>query len=450
MNQTSPSPLLFQRPWRVLRYFLLGLMVLVVLYAVARVIDVSLGSVYSGIRGPYLQMPSDTAITVRWQSEEKYPGTVRYGRDRDRLEKQATERAAQIEHRVRIKGLMPLTKYYYRIVSKTAGLDKTYSFVTAASPGSDAPLRFWVTGDEGYRNPVQTAVKQTAWQWLEKHPRPGRGLIDFWLTTGDNAYPAGTNKQFQDNFFLPYADVLTRYVVWPTYGNHDARRSPFFDIFSPPTHAESGGTPSYTKHYYSFDDGQLHVVMMDSEGSSLAKGSKMLQWLETDLKATRQPWRIVVMHHPPYTHGGHNSDHRRDSHGRMFEIRENFVPVFERLGVDMVLSGHSHDYERSHAIACHYGDSSTWKESYIQDKTSPYRKGSGTIYMVIGSSSKLDEGPLDHPALPVSLKQSGSVIIDIKQNTLTSRFINKQGVIADEFQIAKDQNSRPAGSRHCE
>ena len=151
MNQTSPSPLLFQRLWRVLRYFLLGLMVLVVLYAVARVIDVSLGSVYSGIRGPYLQMPSDTAITVRWQSKEKYPGTVRYGRDRDRLEKQATERVAQIEHRVRIKGLMPLTKYYYRIVSKTAGLDKTYSFVTAASPGSDAPLRFWVTGDEGYR-----------------------------------------------------------------------------------------------------------------------------------------------------------------------------------------------------------------------------------------------------------------------------------------------------------
>jgi len=450
MSQTSRNSILFRYLWRGLRYFLLGLLALVALYGVARLIDVSFGSIYEGSRGPYLQMPGPTAITVRWQSLGRHIGRLHFGRDKDKLTREVSEHTATKQHALRLTGLAPLSRYYYRVEDKNKALSQTYSFVTAAGTGSDAPLRFWITGDEGYRNPVQTAVKQTAWRWLRTHPRSGRGLIDFWLTTGDNAYPSGTNKQFQENFFLPYADVLARYAVWPTYGNHDARRSPFFNIFSPPTNAESGGTASHTKHYYSFDDGQLHVVMMDTEASSLAADGKMAQWLQTDLKATRQPWRIVVMHHPPYTKGGHNSDRRGDSGGRMFAVRENILPMLERLGVDMVISGHSHDYERSDSIACHYGESSSWKSSYIRDKTSPYSKGVGTVYMVIGSSSKLDHGPLNHPALPVSLEQSGSVIIDINQNTLTSRFINKQGVIADQFQIVKDKNSKPPGSRHCE
>lgn len=450
MSQTSPTMTLRHRLWRVIRYLLLGLMVLIAVYAVGRVIHVSLGSFYEGSRGPYLQMMSDTTVTVRWQSLDAHVGRVQFGLDRNHLDQAFSEQVASDDHEVRLTGLMPLSRYYYRVGSSENVSSKIESFTTAASVGNETPVRFWVTGDQGYRGPIQTDVKDSAWRWLKNNVRSNRGLIDFWVTTGDNAYRSGSNEEFQENFFQPYADVLASHVVWPAYGNHDARRWAFFDIFSLPTNAESGGTASHTEHYYSFDYGQLHVVMLDTQSSNLSADGQMANWLQTDLKATQQPWRIVVMHHPSYTKGSHDSDRFDDSGARMFDVRENILPLLERLGVDMVITGHSHMYERSHAIACHYGDSNEWKTEVVRDNTSPYTKNSGTVYMVMGSSSKLDNGPLNHPAMPVSLHQSGSVVIDIEKNILISRFINRQGQIADKFQIVSDDKNNSEGSRHCE
>lgn len=449
MNQTSPAMTLFKHLWRFMRYALLALMILIVLYAVARVVHVSLGSFYTGSRGPYLQMPSDTAVTVRWQSAEVHIGRVQYGTVANQLDQETSEQVATDKHEVRLSGLLPLTRYFYRVGSHDQGDSKLESFMTSASAGLDTSVRFWVTGDQGYRGPIQTDVKNAAWQWLEKNARDGRGAIDFWLTTGDNAYRSGTNDEFQENFFKPYSDVLSRYPVWPAYGNHDARRHAFFDIFSLPTNAESGGTASHTEHYYSFDYGRVHVVMLDTQSNSLAVDGDMAVWLQADLKASNQDWKIVVMHHPAYTKGSHDSDRFDDSHGRLFDVRENILPILERHGVDLVLTGHSHMYERSHAMTCHYGESSEWKKEFIRDVTSPYTKGSGTVYMVVGSSSKLDNGPLDHPAMPVSLHQSGSVVININGDTLTSRFINREGKIGDQFTILND-SQQIKRSTHCE
>lgn len=450
MSQTSPSRTFFQHLWRGLRYLLLGLMILIALYGVARVIHVTMGSFYEGSRGPYLQMLSDAAVTVRWQSTEAHIGIVRFGENKSDLQREVTGHEETESHELRLTGLEPQKRYYYRVGDKETGLGHTYSFITAASADSDIPVRFWVTGDQGYRGQIQSTVKNAAWQWLEKNRRRDRAAIDFWLTSGDNAYTSGTNEQFQENFFQPYADILTSHVVWPAYGNHDARRWAFFDIFTLPTKAESGGTASHTENYYSFDYGQVHVVMLDSQSSNLAADGEMAKWLQADLKATRQPWRIVVMHHPAYTKGSHDSDRLDDSGGRLFAVRENIIPLLERLGVDMVITGHSHMYERSHAMACHYGESDQWKKDYVRDETSPYTKNSGPVHMVIGSSSKLDNGPLNHPAMAVSLRQAGSVVIDIDKDTLTSRFITQQGQIADEFQIVNDKNSKTIGLKSCE
>ncbi|MFO7602653.1 MAG: metallophosphoesterase family protein [Gammaproteobacteria bacterium] len=450
MTETHLLKTWFRRLWWLIRYFSLALLVLIAVYGVARLVHVSLGSLYDGSRGPYLQMLSDSGVTLRWQSQTAYVSAVRYGREPHQLDRVVRGRASTTQHELRLGGLSPQTRYYYELAGQDADNGLRGSFVTSARAGSETPIRFWVTGDPGYYGPIQTAVKQTAWQWLAQNPRPGRGAIDFWLTTGDNAYTSGTNQQFQDNFFTPYAEILARYAVWPAYGNHDARRWAFFDIFSLPTNAEAGGTASHTEHYYSFDYGQLHVVMLDSEASSLSPHGPMARWLQTDLKATDQPWRIVVLHHPPYTKGSHDSDRREGSGGRLPKVRENLLPLLERLGVDMVLAGHSHMYERSHALACHYQDTSTWTPEYQRDTSSPYRKGSGTVYMVLGSSSKLDQGPLDHPALPIALHQAGSVIIDLDNDRLTSRFINQQGEITDQFQIIKDGRGPTPGVRYCE
>lgn len=94
----------------------------------------------------------------------------------------------------------------------------------------------------------------------------------------------------------------------------------------------------------------------------------MVSWLKKDLAQTKQQWLITFFHHPPYTKGSHDSDKKSDSGGRLIETRENILPVLERAGVDLVLSGHSHMYERSELINCHYGDSSTFNQSMIRAK----------------------------------------------------------------------------------
>jgi len=56
---------------------------------------------------------------------------------------------------------------------------------------------------------------------------------------------------------------------------------------------------------------------------------------------------------------------------------------------------------------------------------------------VIGSSSKVDDGPLNHPALPYSIREAGSMIFDVNNNVLKAYFINKTGEVKDQFEIIK-------------
>ena len=185
-------------------------------------------------------------------------------------------------------------------------------------------------------------------------------------------------------------------------------------------------------------------------------GSSMLRWLETDLAESDQPWLIVAFHHPPYTRGSHNSDSRTDSGGRLFKVREQVLPLLEKAGVDLVLSGHSHMYERSHLLGCHYGTSDTLEATMLQKpqmqgEQAIYTKQAagriahqGAIYAVVGSSSKADNGPLDHPVMAVSQRQLGALVVDINGSQLTGRFINENGVIVDDFTIIKGDSDAAA------
>ncbi len=446
-----------KRQRRLVRKLLYGLLILIVIYGLGRAIDVAMGSFYTGDRAPYLQMPAPTAMTLRWQTTAPTTGKVFYGTRLDTLDQHVDDGAEPAEeHEVRITGLQPDTRYYYRIeangIPRYQGED--YRFRTPPAAGAATPVRFWVLGDPGYANPGQSAVRDAAVGWMKGHPRKNRPMLDFIMTTGDNAYRSGTNQQFQDNFFVPYEKLLRNYSVWPIYGNHDARRFAFFDIFSFPEQAESGGVPSGTENYYSFDFAQLHVVVLDSQASGLEPDSDMLGWLWRDLYATRQPWIIVAMHHPPYTKGSHDSDDNYDSRGRMQKLRKNILPVLDKAGVDLVLSGHSHMYERSNLVACHYGSSGTYRTDMAQapfekDGVMVYEKpltvraaNSGSIYAVVGSSSKVDSGPLDHPAMAVSRQNMGSLVVDIKGHRLIGRFITDQGKIADEFVIEKGRGTK--------
>ena len=438
---------------RLLKRLGLGVLVLLVIYAIGRPTQIWLDGFYSGVREPYLQMMSSHAVTLRWQSETESAGVVHYGLRPDQLNKVQREDITGEEHEVRLTGLKPATKYFYSVGNESKSTFKGESFWFKTSPeiNSVQPVRFWVTGDQGYPNKVQNQVRDAMSNWVKQNPRnsgtpANTSLFDFWITTGDNAYRSGSNPQFQKGFFEPYKTILRNTPVWPGYGNHDSRRWVFFDIFSFPTNAESGGFASGSEHFYSFDYANIHFVMLDTEASDLDEDGEMLSWLKKDLELNKQQWLIAIMHHPPYSKGSHDSDNKWRSGGRLNETRENIVPILEQAGADLVFSGHSHMYERSELINCHYGLSGSFGSEFIREdsKQSVYSKKenklsayNGTIYAVVGSSSKVDSGPLDHPAMLHSYQQAGSMVVDVNKNILKAYFVNKTGKVIDRFEITK-------------
>ena len=452
-------------------------LVLLVLFGIARVMDKTLGGIYDGPRAPYLQLPTSNSIIIRWQTKDRNIGVVRIGEVAGKLDRQIRETSADDEHRVQLTGLKANTRYYYSVGTPNYTLYQGSGYWFKTSPdkntAAEQPVRFWVTGDQGAAGALQSGVRDAMLSWTKQQPLAGKTTPDFWVTLGDNAYRSGSNKQFQENFFAPYAAILKHTPVWPAYGNHDARRWAFFNIFDLPTQAEAGGTPSATEKYYSFDYGPLHVVMLNSHSSRIQKNSKMLRWLEKDLAQTKQQWLVVAFHHPPYTKGSHNSDSLTDSFGRMRNVREYVLPILERVGVDVVLAGHSHMYERSWFMNCHYGFSETFDTQFIQDyppegsidlaeirqqqNNLVYRKAStglsaysGAVYVTLGSSAKLDNGDLNHPAMPRSLQVGGSMVFDIAGNKLTANFINASGQVVDKFSIEKGVADAPAARKQCQ
>ncbi len=430
---------------------------LIVIYGIGRFIDVSLGSFYSGERAPYLQMLGSNQVTIQWQTVEPELGVVRYGIELRNLGITVEESNSDITHKVKLVNLKPATRYFYSVGTHDKvfkGGTKDDWFITAPIAGLSHAVRFWVLGDPGDWNRGIFDVRDSMYHWLKKNPRVNKDGtnkpdLDLILTTGDNAYRSGTNEQFQKAVFDPFSGVLRNYAYWPVYGNHDARRWAFYDLFSFPTQGELGGLASNTEHYYSFDFAQIHFVLLDTEDSDLSSDGKMLSWLRRDLHQTKQRWLIVAFHHPPYSKGTHDTDNPRDSWGRSFDVRQNLLPILEQYGVDLVLTGHSHMYERSYLINCHYGESGSLKSGMILDKTlgnsnKPYYKYSeklapheGTVYVVAGSSSKVDMGPLDHPVNAVNLFELGSMIIDVNDKRLDARFINDKMQVLDNFSIVK-------------
>lgn len=440
------------------RRLLLGIVLLPVLVGAGRLVQVAWDSRWDGVREPYLQMVAAEGITLRWQSGRSEIGVVRYGTDPARLEHVAREHALRRAHEVRLEGLQPATRYYYAVGTDTAmfrgGAD--YWFETAPLPDSSAPLRFWVQGDPGRWHEGSRAVRAAMERWSAQQARPGRPPVDLWLTTGDNAYKSGKGREFQAALFEPYADLLRNIPYLPVYGNHDARRWAFFQSFSFPAAGEAGGVASGSRHYYAFDYGDVHFVVLDSEATTLSERGAMLAWLKQDLAANQRNWTIALFHHPPYSRGSHDSDRWRDSWGRMVEMRANFLPVLEAGGVDLVLSGHSHVYERSHLLTCHYGAAASLQPEMILDGNggTPYRKPpgraphAGTVYAVVGSGANLDHGPLDHPAHAVVRRELGSLLIEVAAGRLDAHFINAHGEVSDQFRIEKSAEVA-AVARRC-
>jgi len=398
-------------------------------------------------RGPYLQLGTSTSMVVRWRTDVATTGVLRVGDQPDALSRphaRVTGAVPTTEHELEITGLKPDTRYFYSVgdSAQTLAGGASYTFVTAPVPGTPKATRIWAIGDAGTANKDQAAVRDAYYAYTKQR------ATDVFLMLGDNAYETGTDKEYQKAVFNVYHELMRQTPVWPTLGNHDAAhgretdaRYPYFQMMTLPQRGEAGGLASGSEYYYSFDHGPIHFICLDSQTDRRKPGSAQLLWLEQDLAATKQPWIVAYWHHPPYSRGSHNTDKDKES----IEMRAHVLPLLEAGGCDLVLSGHSHCYERSYLLKGHYGMANTLTPAMKLDSGSgapatPYRKpavAQGTVYVVAGSSGKISGGKLNHPAHVVSLNKLGSLVVDVAGDQMKAVFLREDGSVDDAFTIIK-------------
>ena len=410
------------------------------------------------IRGPYLQLGTPDSVVIRWRTATASDSRVRFGDAPGNLTSSVDDAAITTEHEVTLTELAADTTYYYSIGDTNdvfAGDDSEHFFLTPPMAGTAKRTRLWVLGDSGTANGNALAVANAYESFT------GSRHTDLWLMLGDNAYNDGTDSEYQAAVFDMYPGMLRKSVLWPTLGNHDGRSADsstltgvYYDIFTLPTQGEAGGLVSGTEAYYSFDYGNIHFICLDSHETDRSPGGAMMNWLTQDLAATTQEWIIAFWHHPPYTKGGHNSD----TDPQLTEMRENALPILEAAGVDLILTGHSHSYERSFLLNGHYGTSDTLTPEMqidagdgqtdgdgaykaVFNEADPY---SGAVYITAGSSGKTSMGLLDHPVMVhASLKLLGSLVLDIDGNRLDATFLRVNGNVRDSFTILKNPDNCP-------
>ena len=415
-------------------------------------------------REPYLQVVTPTSIIIRWRTDQATTGKVWLGIAANQLTQTVSEAQPTTEHIVSLTGLQSATRYYYAVGQQdtrlTTGND--YTFKTALPTGDRRPFRIWALGDFGCGTDNQFAAYDQYKKFTTDKPS------DVWLWLGDNAYCCGYDEQFQQFVFNVYGSTLRNLPFYPVPGNHDyannadVRDLPYFQLFNFPQLAEAGGTASGTKLYYSYDYGNVHFVALDSYGIEAGlwrladTTGTQVQWLKRDLAATRQPWKVVYFHHPPYSKGSHNSD----TDPELIPLHEKLTQVLESYGVDLVLSGHSHLYERSYRLRGHTGPSTSLapQQHFAENTTARYdgspnscpilTKGLGTVYIVAGSGGQMDQvvSP-DYPHTAMAYSNTsvgGSVVMDVNDNRLDVQWLASDGLVRDRFTILKNTNRSQA------
>lgn len=425
-------------------------------------------------RGPYLQMMSPSSTRIRFRTDNDSKPNILIGKSPKSLTRTIKQSTSTKEHELLIDSLTSNTRYYYQIVTPTQTLgDSTYFFQTAPAEGAKTKFSFWSTGDM-YPGQAQLDVYEGFKKFI------GNKYTNMYLTVGDNVYAGASDNDFQANFFQVYQNgpILKQSALFPSTGNHDydisSRRQDdptiaYFQNFTLPRKGELNGIPSNSEAYYSYDYGNTHFICLDShawgaDNMRLFDGpSEQLNWLKKDLAANKQDWTVVYFHHPPYTKGTYDSDSNQGFNAELFNLRNILVPIFDEYHVDIVLTGHSHIFERSKPLkgligtsadfnpAINWPQNSTGKYDasenscpYLFD-TNDYSKH-GTVYIVNGVGGGYGNPRPDGPHVAMAYTKpytGGSFFVEIENNRFDAKFIDASGSVLDQFTIFKNLKLKP-------
>jgi hypothetical protein len=234
------------------------------------------------------------------------------------------------------------------------------------------------------------------------------------ITVGDNVYTAGREQDYERNFDSPtmYGTLSREVPFFPTVGNHDERYTqdlrPYFARFP-----QLRGNP-----YYAFTYRNADFVALDTD-QDLTPGSAQYRWLEHELatNGAKATWRVLYMHYPIRTVGGEN----------FADIRAALLPLLKRYHVQLLLSGHVHDYQR-------------------------FQPMDGTTCMVIGNGGEETiESPRPSPAdLVYRTPRYGHIDLAVGATSMVVRAVDENGALFDTDVIQAGRQMlavRPPGGR---
>jgi predicted MPP superfamily phosphohydrolase len=444
---------------------------------------------------PYIQPGNAPTLlheekVIIWQTDS-LPGSfsVEYVRDK-RYSQSAmvlsTPLDLQNAHPVIYRAVLPnlqFNKQYYYRVRMNDSIVAAASFSTRPTKYSS---RFVVFGDCGIGTAAQAGV---AFQTYLQKP-------EFVLITGDNVYQRGRASEYIKNYF-PYfiateaspakgAPLMSSVPFYVVVGNHDVGAADlntypdglsYFYYYDLPRNAPAfkqtvtaKGKPERIAEFkkatetrypnmanYSFDHGNVHIVCVDANIYMKPFEQDFLNWLEADLKSSKAKWKIVNYHQP-----GFNSSNSHYSQQWMRAVS----PLFERSGVDLVLSGHVHNYQRSHPLKFAPNLSSAGKPvidstgkvdgTFTLDTTFDGKKNTtpkGILYIVTGAAGAglYDTAFSNQPGKWVHAPQANWVpftarlishihsfsLVETAGSKLTFKQLDVEGKLIDEITIRK-------------
>jgi hypothetical protein len=399
-------------------------------------------SAISITRGPFIQNPDalTTTATIEWWTDTAGDSTVQYGTT---IGLGSTVNVAQTGscevgnagtcHIVALTGLTPGARYFYQLSSNATVLQAVSSsiyFTTFKDPSDPSELFFTLIGDWGAcpNGGIFSCGSLSAEQGVANQQNANDPQLI--MTVGDNAYQNGTLSDWDTDALPPYVTVMQRAMFFPTLGNHDINSTNW------PNNAETllflkprNGTQ--VERYYSFDDGDAHFTVLDA---NIPSDATQKAWLQNDLATTTRKWKFVFLHQTPYScatgpfHIGSNTT-----------VRNNWGPLFEQYGVDIVFDGHDHIYERSNYV-----------DDFLTNGSSGH-DGLGTYYIMSGGGGALLDGASNSsgcywlaqscPSGPggyCSFATYSYVAVRLDNDTtLTTQAIDNNGNVFDTFSFSK-------------
>ncbi len=351
-------------------------------------------------------------VTVAWVTSTTAEGSrVRYGRTRsleDGYRDALTSAVPNVPnlylHMTTMGPLEPAAHYYYSVGDNATAWSRLHDF--RSGPSGASPFTLVAVGDTG----VDPAATANIARMAEADPA-------FVLDAGDLAYAGGAQGVW-DAWFQQIQPLASQAPYMPTIGNHEYEPgynlSAYLGRFALPGN----------ERWYSFNYSSVHIVSVDSGPSDdLDPPPGATAWLAADLKYSSRdplhPWTIVVFHYPPFT---------SSAMGSWTNGRSLWSPLFDKYGVELVINGHQHGYERSWPV---YASGAVAQYSYIQPRAPVYVVTGG------GGESLMPFKPLQPPWSAFRAVTDESLRITVDGVQMTVLTIAPNGTQVDGFTIIR-------------